>query len=155
MGPNKTNVDIAKAWEAWVNNDQGGINGHPVRIIQGDTRDDPAAATTVANKMINEDKVIAEVGGGDGGDRQRLGSDLQRRESAGDRGRDRRRRADQEQPVPLLAGRPGDTGAQGNGRRGSAAGAKSFATVLCAEAPSCLKAADLATTRPRTRSIRP
>jgi branched-chain amino acid transport system substrate-binding protein len=59
------NVDVAKAWETWVNNDAGGINGHPVKIVFADTKDDPATAHTAAQTLVTQDKVIAEVGGGD------------------------------------------------------------------------------------------
>jgi branched-chain amino acid transport system substrate-binding protein len=60
----KPSEDVAKAWETWVNNDRGGINGHPVKVVLGDSKDDPATAATVAKQMIS-DKVIAEVGGTD------------------------------------------------------------------------------------------
>lgn len=59
------NVPIAKAWESWVNAEMGGINGHPVKIVFGDTKDDTATGESIAQTMIRSDHVVAEVGGTD------------------------------------------------------------------------------------------
>lgn len=43
-------------------NDCGGLNGHPIKLIIGDDRGDPSTARSVASRQINNDKVIAFVG---------------------------------------------------------------------------------------------
>jgi branched-chain amino acid transport system substrate-binding protein len=58
-------ADVAQAWQKWVNNDLGGINGHPVKVITKDTKGDSATTATTAAAMINDDKIIAQVGGYD------------------------------------------------------------------------------------------
>jgi branched-chain amino acid transport system substrate-binding protein len=56
--------DVGIAWEDWVNQELGGINGHPVKIIFEDTKGVAATASVEANQLV-QDKVIAEVGGVD------------------------------------------------------------------------------------------
>lgn len=61
----KSNEAVASAWTQWVNKDLGGINGHPVKVVVKDTKDDPATATRAAQTLIADKSVIAEVGGAD------------------------------------------------------------------------------------------
>jgi branched-chain amino acid transport system substrate-binding protein len=67
-GPNgpelAASTNVAMGWEKWVNTAEGGINGHPVNVIIGDTRGDSATAASVADQMI-KDHIVAEVGGAD------------------------------------------------------------------------------------------
>ncbi|MGH9037282.1 MAG: ABC transporter substrate-binding protein, partial [Acidimicrobiia bacterium] len=46
-----------RAWAAYIN-DQGGINGHPVRVILGDDNADPSRSQAIVRKMVEQDKVI-------------------------------------------------------------------------------------------------
>ncbi len=46
-----------RAWAASINA-QGGINGHPVRVILGDDNADPSRSQAVVRKMVEQDKVI-------------------------------------------------------------------------------------------------
>jgi branched-chain amino acid transport system substrate-binding protein len=48
----------AKAWAADVNS-RGGLNGHPVRLINADDGGNPNQALAVAKRMVEEDKVQA------------------------------------------------------------------------------------------------
>lgn|GEM_PF-915296 len=48
--------NAAEAWEKWVNA-HGGINGHPVKVILGDTAGDAAKGLTTAKKMVETDDV--------------------------------------------------------------------------------------------------
>jgi len=43
-------------------NKQGGISGHPLELVIGDTESDPAKAATIAKKFIFADKVAAIIG---------------------------------------------------------------------------------------------
>lgn len=43
-------------------NDKGGINGKKIKFIYGDDENKPASAVNVAQKLINDDKVVAIVG---------------------------------------------------------------------------------------------
>lgn len=139
----RANEDIGKAWQSWVNNDKGGINGHPVRIIFGDTRNDPATAATVANKMVNSDKVIAEVGGSDAVTTSVWVPVFNRAE------------------IPVIGGEivedpviaaneylfslaaPASNAVKIAVDGAKATGAKTMSGVLCAEAPGCLQAAEI------------
>jgi len=40
----------------------GGLNGHRIQLVVGDDQGDPATATTVGRKLINDNKVITFVG---------------------------------------------------------------------------------------------
>ena len=40
----------------------GGLNGHPIKLIVGDDQGDPSTAVSVANRQIQNDKVLAFVG---------------------------------------------------------------------------------------------
>ncbi|MEV5646858.1 ABC transporter substrate-binding protein [Nocardia sp. NPDC052254] len=44
-------------------NDQGGINGKKLRVIVYDTKGQPANVVAGARKMVNQDKVVAFIGG--------------------------------------------------------------------------------------------
>ena len=54
-----------KAWVAWANAN-GGINGHPVKLVQIDDGGDPARAVAAAHQMV-ADHVLAIVGNTDNG----------------------------------------------------------------------------------------
>lgn len=43
-------------------NAAGGIHGRPIELIIEDTANDPAQCTSVANKLINRDRVVAMIG---------------------------------------------------------------------------------------------
>jgi branched-chain amino acid transport system substrate-binding protein len=47
-----------RAWVPYINS-HGGINGHPVRVIQADDGADPARSQSIVRKMVEEDKVVA------------------------------------------------------------------------------------------------
>lgn len=52
---------VLEAWAAWKN-DQGGINGHPVKIEVLDDGGDAAKATQLVKRLVEQDKVQAIVG---------------------------------------------------------------------------------------------
>jgi len=53
--------DTLAAWGQWVNAN-GGINGHPVKIISKDDRGDPSVSVSMVKSLVEEDHVIALVG---------------------------------------------------------------------------------------------
>jgi branched-chain amino acid transport system substrate-binding protein len=55
---------VAPAWGEWVNAN-GGLNGHPVKIISVDDGGDPAKAQAAATKLVDEDKVAVILVGSD------------------------------------------------------------------------------------------
>jgi branched-chain amino acid transport system substrate-binding protein len=61
----KSNEAVGKAWVKWVNNDMGGVNGHPVKLVIKDTKDDTATAAQAAKSIIADPKIVAEIGGVD------------------------------------------------------------------------------------------
>jgi branched-chain amino acid transport system substrate-binding protein len=53
--------NASRVWEKWVN-DNGGINGHPVKLFVEDEAGDPGKALQAAKKLVEVDHVIAIVG---------------------------------------------------------------------------------------------
>lgn len=68
-GPSSSGNDgipgVAKAWAAYVNKQLKGIAGYPVKVVQSDTKSDPAAALAAVTKLVEDDGIIASVGGTD------------------------------------------------------------------------------------------
>jgi branched-chain amino acid transport system substrate-binding protein len=58
---------VAQAWATWVNNN-GGINGHPVKVYYGDSEGDPATGQAQVQQLVQSDKVVALVGVADSTD---------------------------------------------------------------------------------------
>lgn len=64
-GPNEAVLGKASVGvEAWVKdiNDNGGLNGHPVKLMIRDDASDPAKALQAAKELVEQDKVVAIVG---------------------------------------------------------------------------------------------
>jgi hypothetical protein len=53
-----------KAWVAWTNA-HGGIDGHPVKLVQPDDAGDPATALSDVQQLVQQDHVLALVGNQD------------------------------------------------------------------------------------------
>jgi branched-chain amino acid transport system substrate-binding protein len=53
------------AWVKWVNA-HGGVNGHPVKLIQKDNRNDQAQAVSLVKELVEQDHVAAFVSNQDG-----------------------------------------------------------------------------------------
>jgi branched-chain amino acid transport system substrate-binding protein len=51
----------AQAWEDAINH-EGGLNGHPVKVIFGNDDDSPATAVSLATTMVTNDHVVAMFG---------------------------------------------------------------------------------------------
>ncbi len=56
-----TTLQTAQAWASWIN-DNGGINGHPVKLIAKDSASNPSTALTEVKEMVEQDHIIALVG---------------------------------------------------------------------------------------------
>ena len=54
-----------EAWASWVNA-HGGINGHPVKLIVEDNKNDQAQAVSLVKQLVEQDHVIAFVSNQDG-----------------------------------------------------------------------------------------
>jgi branched-chain amino acid transport system substrate-binding protein len=52
---------VGPAWERYVNEQLGGINGHPVKVIAEDDGGDPAKAQAAEKKLVDGDKVAAII----------------------------------------------------------------------------------------------
>jgi branched-chain amino acid transport system substrate-binding protein len=64
-GPQASSLALVKdAADAWAKsvNDNGGINGHPVKLIVKDDASNPATGLQQAKELVEKDKVIAIVG---------------------------------------------------------------------------------------------
>jgi branched-chain amino acid transport system substrate-binding protein len=55
---------VGPAWEKWINEEQGGINGRPVELIVKDEAGDPAIAQKGAKELV-EEGVVAVVAASD------------------------------------------------------------------------------------------
>lgn len=53
------------AWAKWVNS-HGGVNGHPVKLIQKDNKGDQALAVSQVKELVEQDHVVAFVAQQDG-----------------------------------------------------------------------------------------
>jgi branched-chain amino acid transport system substrate-binding protein len=60
-----TGKQVIVAWAKWVNA-HGGINGHPIKLIQKDNKGDQALAVSQVKEMVEQDHVIAFVSNQDG-----------------------------------------------------------------------------------------
>jgi branched-chain amino acid transport system substrate-binding protein len=47
-----------RAWAAYINT-QGGVNGHPVKVILGDDNANPSRSQAIVRQMVEQDHVIA------------------------------------------------------------------------------------------------
>jgi len=54
-------LDVLNAWASYTNTN-GGINGHPVKVISYDDGQNAAQGLSMAKKLVEEDKVVAIVG---------------------------------------------------------------------------------------------
>lgn len=50
--------EAIQVWSAWTNAN-GGLNGHPVKVIIGNDGGDPSTALTIAKRMVTQDKILA------------------------------------------------------------------------------------------------
>jgi branched-chain amino acid transport system substrate-binding protein len=53
--------ETLNAWSAWTNAN-GGINGHPVKLLVADDGSNPARATQLVRKLVEQEHVVALVG---------------------------------------------------------------------------------------------
>jgi len=53
------------AWAKWVNA-HGGVNGHPIKLIQKDNKGDQALAVSQVKELVEQDHVVAFVSNQDG-----------------------------------------------------------------------------------------
>ena len=51
-----------KRWESYVNG-HGGINGHPVKVIDKNDNNDPAASSAIVHAFVTNNHVIAILDG--------------------------------------------------------------------------------------------
>lgn len=131
---------VAPAWAAWVNAN-GGINGHPVKVITEDDGGNAATAQSQVGTLIDSDHVVAIV----------VGSDNELTAFDG---------TANSKGVPLISGvansvdwysKPGMfptptgvvPGLSDQVAAAKAAGAKVFANLYCAEIAACQQASPL------------
>jgi branched-chain amino acid transport system substrate-binding protein len=61
-GPDASSVDaitpVYEAWAAWENAN-GGVNGHPIKLIKADDGQNSGTSLTLVTKLINDNHVIA------------------------------------------------------------------------------------------------
>ena len=57
--------EAIQAWGKWVNA-HGGINGHPVKLIIKDNKNDQAQAVSLVKELVEQDHVVAFVSNQDG-----------------------------------------------------------------------------------------
>src|SRR5262245_492290 len=53
--------EVIQAWAKYTNAN-GGLNGHPVKVITADDGQNPAQALKAVKKLVEQDKVMAIVG---------------------------------------------------------------------------------------------
>jgi branched-chain amino acid transport system substrate-binding protein len=68
-GPQASSSDqfatVAPAWERYVNEELGGINGHSVKVFVADDANDPAKAQAAEKTLVDTDNVVAIIVGSD------------------------------------------------------------------------------------------
>lgn len=52
---------VAPAWERYVNEQLGGINGHPVKVYLADDKGDPATAQSAGKDLVDSKNVVALI----------------------------------------------------------------------------------------------
>lgn len=52
---------VAQAWGKWVDSAEGGIDGHPVQVVVVDTKSDGAAAVAGLTQAVDQDHPIAVI----------------------------------------------------------------------------------------------
>jgi branched-chain amino acid transport system substrate-binding protein len=57
----KAIADGVRVWVRWIN-ERGGINGHAVNLLQGDSGADPARHRALVQQFVEQKKVVAFVG---------------------------------------------------------------------------------------------
>jgi branched-chain amino acid transport system substrate-binding protein len=57
--------EVISAWAKWVNA-HGGVNGHPIKLIQKDNKNDQALAVSQVKELVEQDHVVAFVSNQDG-----------------------------------------------------------------------------------------
>jgi branched-chain amino acid transport system substrate-binding protein len=57
--------EVITAWAKWVNT-HGGVNGHPIKLIQKDNKNDQALAVSQVKELVEQDHVVAFVSNQDG-----------------------------------------------------------------------------------------
>ena len=57
--------DAIEAWAKWVNA-HGGVNGHPVKLVLKDNKNDQAQAVAAVKELVEQDHVVAFVSNQDG-----------------------------------------------------------------------------------------
>jgi len=65
-GPNAQNYNegvpqVAQAWADWINATQGGLKGHPVKVVTEDTQSVPGTAAGEARQLVEQDHAVAIV----------------------------------------------------------------------------------------------
>jgi branched-chain amino acid transport system substrate-binding protein len=60
-------LNAGTAWTDWVNQTQGGIDGHPVKLLYENTQATPATAESAAEQLVSRG-VVAVIGSSDGQD---------------------------------------------------------------------------------------
>jgi branched-chain amino acid transport system substrate-binding protein len=58
-GPYSGIHGVAQAWAAWMNDANGGLGGHPVKVVYADDKGAPADATSAVRKMVENDHAVA------------------------------------------------------------------------------------------------
>jgi branched-chain amino acid transport system substrate-binding protein len=58
-------MSVITAWAKWVNA-HGGVNGHPIKLIQKDNKNDQALAVSQVKELVEQDHVVAFVSNQDG-----------------------------------------------------------------------------------------
>ena len=62
---NSQGATVGPAWARYVNEQLGGIDGHPVQVVVADDGGAPATAQAAALKMVADPSLLAIVVGGD------------------------------------------------------------------------------------------
>lgn len=128
--------DLANGWAKWVNNTQGGINGHPVNVVVVDDASTPATGASRARELVERDGAIALVGSYATASTPSFGPYMQERKIA-NIGASPNQPLWTENPVffPLSVTIPNSVIAKA--KIAQAVGATKWGAFICAESPAC------------------
>jgi branched-chain amino acid transport system substrate-binding protein len=145
-----TDTDVPDGVAAWDNyiNTHGGINGHPLKLIVMDDRNDPATSLSDVQTLVSNDHVVAIL---DGSAQDATWVNVVTPQKVPVIGLDTSGGGFQFQTQPdyFAGGTTVLTILWGQMKAASVAGAKTYALLYCSELPACAQAA------PATKGLAP
>ena len=143
--------DTVKLWESYVNS-HGGINGHPVRVIDKNDNNDPATSSAIVHAFVTNNHVIAIL---DGSGQDAAWASFASQSKVPVISLDQAGDGFQyfTQPDFFANGTTVLTILWGQLKAAAEAGSKTYALIYCSEVPACAQAAPVTKSLAKTIPI--